>query len=44
MGGNMKNLKILVTRSGIAGFTDDDISPLFEAVHKVGNIILPLGW
>lgn len=41
-----QDLTFLVTRigCGIAGFTDDDISPLFEAAHKVGNIILPLGW
>ena len=41
-----QNLTFLVTRigCGIAGFTDEDISPLFEKAHEVGNIILPAGW
>jgi len=41
-----QNLTFLVTRigCGIAGFTDDEISPLFEKAHEVGNIILPAGW
>ena len=41
-----KNLTFLVTRigCGIAGFTDDEISPLFEKAHDVENIVLPLGW
>ena len=41
-----KNLTFLVTRigCGIAGFTDDEISPLFEKAHHVENIVLPPGW
>ena len=41
-----KNLTFLVTRigCGIAGFTDDEISPLFEKAHNVENIVLPPGW
>ena len=41
-----QNLTFLVTRigCGIAGFTDEDISPLFVKAHEVGNIILPAGW
>ena len=40
------DLTFLVTRigCGIAGFTDDDISPLFEKAHDVENIVLPEGW
>ena len=40
------NNTFLVTRigCGIAGFSDDDISPLFEKAHDVGNIVLPKGW
>ena len=36
----------LVTRigCGIAGFTDEEISPLFEKAHDVENIVLPPGW
>ena len=39
-------LTFLVTRigCGIAGFSDWEISPLFEAAHTVENIILPEGW
>ena len=39
-------LTFLVTRigCGIAGFTDDEISPLFAKAHNVGNIVLPAGW
>ncbi len=39
-------LTFLVTRigCGIAGFTDDDISPLFQQAHEVKNIVLPPGW
>ena len=39
-------LIFLVTRigCGIAGFTDDEISPLFAEAHKVENIVLPPGW
>ena len=41
-----QNLTFLVTRigCGIAGFTDDEISPLFEKAHNVENIVLPPGW
>lgn len=41
-----KNLTFLVTRigCGIAGFTDDEISPLFKQAHEIENIILPVGW
>ena len=41
-----KNLTFLVTRigCGIAGFTDDEISPLFEQAHDAENIVLPPGW
>ena len=40
------NLTFLVTRigCGIAGFTDEEISPLFEKTHDVENIVLPAGW
>ncbi len=36
----------LVTRigCGIAGFADEDISPLFEDAHSVENIVLPPNW
>ena len=36
----------LVTRigCGIAGFTDEEISPLFEEAHGVDNIVLPPKW
>ena len=38
--------KFLVTRigCGIAGFTDEEISPLFETAHEVKNIVLPPNW
>ena len=41
-----KNLTFLVTRigCGIAGFTDDEISPLFEKAHDAENIVLPPNW
>ena len=41
-----KNMTFLVTRlgCGIAGFTDEEIAPLFEKAHDVGNIVLPPGW
>jgi hypothetical protein len=41
-----QDLTFLVTRigCGIAGFTDEEISPLFEKAHTVGNIVLPSGW
>jgi hypothetical protein len=40
------DLTFLVTRigCGIAGFTNEEISPLFEKAHDVENIVLPLGW
>ena len=36
----------LVTRigCGIAGFTDEEISPLFEKAHDIDNIVLPPNW
>ena len=39
-------LTFLVTRigCGIAGFTDDEISPLFAEAHGVENIVLPPNW
>ena len=39
-------LTFLVTRigCGIAGFTDDEIAPLFADAHNVENIVLPPGW
>ena len=39
-------LTFLVTRigCGIAGFTDEEISPLFENAHNIENIVLPEGW
>jgi hypothetical protein len=39
-------LQFLVTRigCGIAGFTDEEIAPLFEKTHDVENIVLPPGW
>jgi hypothetical protein len=39
-------LTFLVTRigCGIAGFTDREISPLFNLAHTVENIVLPEGW
>ena len=39
-------LTFLVTRigCGIAGFTDDEIAPLFEKAHEVENIVLPPNW
>ena len=39
-------LTFLVTRigCGIAGFTDEEIAPLFEAAHEVENVVLPPNW
>ena len=39
-------LTFLVTRigCGIAGFTDNEISPLFAQAHNIENIVLPEGW
>jgi hypothetical protein len=41
-----QELTFLVTRigCGIAGFTDEEIAPLFEAAHNIKNIVLPPGW
>ncbi len=41
-----QNLTFLVTRigCGIAGFSDEDIAPLFEQARDVENIVLPPGW
>ena len=41
-----QNLTFLVTRigCGIAGFTDDEIAPLFEKAHSMDNIVLPPNW
>ena len=41
-----QELTFLVTRigCGIAGFTDDEISPLFADAHGVENIVLPPNW
>ena len=41
-----QELTFLVTRigCGIAGFTDEEISPLFETAHEVKNIVLPPNW
>ena len=40
------SLTFLVTRigCGIAGFTDEEISPLFEKAYEVDNIVLPPNW
>ena len=39
-------LTFLVTRigCGIAGFTNEEISPLFQEAHDIENIELPPGW
>lgn len=39
-------LTFLVTRigCGIAGFRDEEVSPLFEKAHDVDNIVLPPNW
>ena len=39
-------LMFLVTRigCGIAGFTDEQIAPLFAAAHDLSNVALPEGW
>ena len=39
-------LTFLVTRigCGIAGFTDEQIAPLFAAAHDMTNVALPEGW
>ena len=41
-----QELTFLVTRigCGIAGFTDEEIAPLFEQAHDVENIVLPPNW
>ena len=44
--GEHPELTFLVTRigCGIAGFTDDEISPLFKKAHSIEHIVLPEGW
>ena len=39
-------LTFFVTRigCGIAGFTDEQIAPLFAAAHHLQNVALPEGW
>ena len=39
-------LTFLVTRigCGIAGFTDEEIAPLFEDAHLLPNVVLPRNW
>ena len=39
-------LTFLVTRigCGIAGFTNEEIAPLFEKAHGIENIVLPPNW
>ena len=39
-------LTFLVTRigCGIAGFIDEEISPLFAQAHEIENVVLPEGW
>jgi len=39
-------LTFLVTRigCGIAGFTDEQIAPLFASAHSLPNVTLPEGW
>ena len=41
-----QELTFLVTRigCGIAGFTNEEIAPLFENAHNVENIVLPPNW
>ncbi|MBP3230495.1 MAG: hypothetical protein J6M40_07170 [Prevotella sp.] len=41
-----RELTFLVTRigCGIAGFTDEEIAPLFVSAHNEANIVLPEGW
>ena len=44
--GEHPELTFLVTRigCGIAGFTDDEIAPLFVKAHALENVVLPEGW
>lgn len=44
--GQNRQLTFLVTRigCGIAGFSDEDIAPLFRNAHSADNIMLPSGW
>ena len=39
-------LTFLVTKigCGIAGFTEEEIAPLFKDAHSLDNVILPKGW
>ena len=41
-----QEMTFLVTRIGCgsAGFTDEEIAPLFEQAHSIDNIVLPTGW
>ena len=41
-----QELTFLVTRigCGIAGFTDEQIAPLFAATRNLSNVALPEGW
>lgn len=41
-----ETLTFLVTKigCGIAGFSEDEIAPLFKEAHVVRNIVLPEGW
>ena len=41
-----REYKFFVTRigCGIAGFTDKEIAPLFEAAYGIENIVLPENW
>ena len=43
---NHLELTFLVTRigCGIAGFTDEQIAPLFAAARNLSNVALPEGW
>lgn len=44
--GQHPELLFLVTRigCGIAGFTDQQIAPLFAAAHNLPNVTLPQAW
>ncbi len=41
-----KYMKFLVTEigCGMAGFSEQEIAPLFQRAHDIDNIILPYGW
>ena len=44
--GQHPELTFLVTRigCGIAGFTDEEMAPLFEQAHGMENVVLPPNW